>query len=184
MYGGTSDTAVRLAELDSACQALGVRRHEVAWCDDHRAANPGAHLPELIQLLEAGVGVSLAATRPRVLFLPSGQAHHQDHRAVHEAGIAAARPGDPRSRWIPPTVVGYDGPEDRCWRAMGERPLLVDVSDCWSEKEKALSAYASQLRDAPHPRSIEVIRALDVAAGAAIGTELAERFLPYRMVFS
>jgi LmbE family N-acetylglucosaminyl deacetylase len=184
MYGGGSDAEIRRAELNNACAALGVQQHHVAWIDDDRAADPAAHLPELIRLIESGPGPSLQTRRPQTLFIPAGDAHHQDHRAVHKAGIAASRPGDPAHRWIPETVLGYDGPEDRCWRAVGtDRPILVDTTDYWPVKEKALLCHASQLRQPPHPRSITKIRALDEAAGGSAAAATAERFVAYRMGF-
>lgn len=175
---------VRAAELDAACEVLGVASHRIAWTDVPQAADPGAHLTELITLIERGPAVSLAACRPRLMLIPNGAAHHQHHRAVHKAALAAARPGGAGSRWVPPAVLGYDGPEDQCWLAAdASRPLAVDITGFSSVKEKALRCYASQLRDAPHPRSPEKIAALNEAAGAVIGTRAAERFAVYRMAW-
>ncbi len=181
MYQGASDAAVRLAEFAAACDALGVARRQVAWIDDDRAAAPGLYLTELVTLIEAGPGPSLATSRPAALFVPAG-GHHQDHQAVHRAGLAAARPGGCPGRPVPRLVAGYDGPEDRAWLSSGQpRPMAVDTSAAWPVKRKALECYPSQLRPAPHPRSIEKIRAQDEAAGAVIGTETAETFAVYRM---
>ncbi|MEV7930421.1 PIG-L family deacetylase [Kitasatospora sp. NPDC088779] len=182
MHGGHSDAAVRTREFTDACDALGVRARTIAWTDKPHAANPGAHLPDLVRLIEAGPTASLAATRPAVLFLPAAGAHHQDHQAVHTAALAAARPAPACRRHIPWSVVGYDGPEDRAYLAAhAHRPLIVDTSSQWPAKRKALECYATQLRPAPHPRSLDKIRAQDEAAGAAIGADLAERFALYRM---
>ena len=184
MYGGSSDAGTRRAEFDAACSVLGVHQHHVAWVDTDRAAHPGTYLPELVALIESGPGPCLHTSRPHLLFIPTADAHHQDHQAVHTAALAAARPGAADTRWIPPLVLGYDGPEDRSWRAADEpRTVVVDTSTAWPTKEKALLCYTSQLREAPHPRSTAKIRAFDEAAGATIGTETAERFLPYRMAF-
>ncbi|MFD0396489.1 PIG-L deacetylase family protein [Kitasatospora sp. NPDC127121] len=182
MHGGHSDATTRTREFTDACDVLGVKARTIAWVDDPRAANPAAHLPDLVQLIEAGPVASLATSRPHVLFLPAADAHHQDHQAVHAAGLAAARPALARHRHVPWTVLGYDGPEDRAYLApKTTRPLIVDTSSHWPAKRKALECYATQLRLAPHPRSLEKIHAQDEAAGAAIGTGLAERFAIYRM---
>ncbi|MBG0825709.1 PIG-L family deacetylase [Planomonospora sp. ID91781] len=181
MYGGTSDARVRAAEFTDACDALGVRGRAIAWTDTDHARNPGAFLPDLITLIESGAGPSLRTSAPDALLLPAHGAHHQDHQAVHRAALAAARPGDRRLRPVPRIVLGYDGPEDRAWQAADHRPLLVDTTAAWAVKEKALRCHASQVRDAPHPRSVAKIRALDEAAGAACGVGTAERFAIYRM---
>lgn len=183
MYGGTSDAAVRAAEFADACDALGVAGRRIAWTDTSQAASPWVHVTELVMLIEAGPGPSLAVTRPAALFIPAG-GHHQDHRAVHEAGLAAARPGGCPARPATRIVAGYDGPEDRAWTGHGrQRPVVIDTTAAWPAKRKALECYTSQLRPAPHPRSIEKIRVQDQAAGAVIGAGAAEAFVPYRMTW-
>jgi LmbE family N-acetylglucosaminyl deacetylase len=181
MHGGVSDAAVRSAEFADACDALGVTGRRIAWTDTSQAGAPWRHVTELVTLIEAGPGPSLAATCPAALFIPA-RGHHQDHRAVHEAGLAAARPGGCVSRPAPRIVVGYDGPEDLAWTGCSRlRPVVIDTTAAWPTKRKALECYASQLRRAPHPRSIEKILAQDQAAGAAAGAGTAEAFVPYRM---
>ncbi|MFF2226985.1 PIG-L deacetylase family protein [Streptomyces globisporus] len=175
-----SDPGVRAAEFEAACNVLGVASHRTAWTDTAAAASPGAHLRELVTLIESGPEVSLRALRPSALLLPAAGSFHQDHQAVHTAGIAAARP----SPHAPRIVLGYVGPEDAAWgqRTDARRPLAVDTSGLWETKAKALTCYGSQLREAPHPRSLATIRALDTAAGSFVGTEMAELLTVYRLV--
>ena len=181
MYLGVSDAAARAAEFADACDALGVSRRQIAWTDDDRAAAPWRYLTDLVTLIEAGPGPSLATTRPAALFLPAG-GHHQDHDVLCRAALAAARPGGCPGRPVPRLVAGYDGPEDRAWLGLGQpRPLAVDTSAAWPAKRKALECYASQVRPPPHPRSIEKIHAQDQAAGAVAGSETAETFAVYRV---
>ncbi|TDD31235.1 GlcNAc-PI de-N-acetylase [Actinomadura sp. KC06] len=184
MHGGVSDTEVRSREFDRACTVLQVARRRLAWIDTDRAHGLPSWPAEIVRLIESGEEVSLAASRPAALFLPAG-GHHHDHRAVHAAALAAVRPGHRPDRPLPKLVAGYDGPEDRCWStADAARPLVVDISDYTPTKTKALRCYASQLRDDPHPRSLAKVTALDLAAGAVIGVQAAERFALYRMVAS
>ncbi|MFI7087636.1 PIG-L deacetylase family protein [Streptomyces anulatus] len=175
-----SDPGVRTAEFDEACNVLGVTSHHTAWTDTAAVAGPGTHLRELVHLIEAGPHVSLRALRPSALLLPAAGSFHQDHQAVHTAGIAAARP----SPHAPRIVLGYVGPEDAAWgqHIDARRPLAVDTSGVWETKAKALTCYGSQLREAPHPRSLATIRALDTAAGSFVGTRMAELLTVHRMV--
>jgi N-acetylglucosamine malate deacetylase 1 len=183
MFGGNSDAATRTSEFNDACDVLGVAERRIAWVDDDRARNPGGYLPDLVAMIESGPSPSLHTRRHAALFLPDG-GHHQDHQAVHRAALAAARPGCREDRAIPRIVLGYAGPEDRAWLISGnQHPVLVDTTAFWPTKAKALGCYASQLRADPHPRSLTKIHAVDQAAGAAIGADVAERFVVYRMEF-
>lgn len=180
MWGGHSDTDIRAKEFDTACDALGVEGRVIAWTDDDHAHTPGNHPADLVAVIEYRTEVSLVHTRPDLLLIPAATALHQDHRAVHHAGLAAARLGG-TCKPAPPIVLGYRGPEDH-WAPGGEPWTVgVDTTANWPAKHQALLAHASQLREPPHPRSIHAVHALDTAAGAAIGTSLAERFVPYRM---
>lgn len=178
--GTPSDTGIRAKEFEAACDALGVANRLIAWTDDDRARTPGLHLRDLVTLIDSGSDISLAATRPAALLIPSAASFHQDHQAVHQAGIAAARPAG-ITGFAPRIVLGFTGPEDG-WSTMPDhRPVFVDITASWPAKEQALQAHQSQLRDDTHPRSISQIRTTDIAAGATVGFGMAERFTPYRI---
>ncbi|MEV7775933.1 PIG-L deacetylase family protein [Kitasatospora sp. NPDC086791] len=171
----------RRDELAQACEALGVHSHHIAWTGTAAARGPGAHQAALVHLIEAGEHLSIASLRPHALLIPADGSFHQDHRAVHDAGRAAARPcGGARS--CPPIVLGYAGPEDAAWgRGSQARTVAVDTSSTWPTKAKALGCYQSQMHPAPHPRSIEAIAARDTAEGSTFGFAKAETFTAYRM---
>ncbi|MQS38310.1 PIG-L deacetylase family protein [Streptomyces katsurahamanus] len=175
-----SDPVVRARELVQACTVLGVASHHIAFTGSPAATDPGARMAELVHLIESGPGLSLRTLRPAGLLIPADGSFHQDHRAVHDAAVAAARP----SEYAPALVLGYRGPEDTLWtsQAGARGTVAVDTSGVSETKAKALSAYTTQMRSAPHPRSPETIAALDRAAGASAGTIMAELLVPYRLV--
>jgi N-acetylglucosamine malate deacetylase 1 len=180
MWGGHSDAELRVKEFHVACDALGVSGRTLAWTDDERAHAPNAHQRDLVTLIESGAELSLAALRPELFLIPAATAFHQDHQAVHAACFAAARAGG-SAKPTPRLVLGYAGPEDAWTTAREAWTVYIDTTASWSAKQAALTAYASQLREDTHPRSIAAIRAIDAATGTAIGVGLAERFVPYRM---
>lgn len=100
-----------------------------------------------------------------------------DHRLVAEAVLAATRPvpGHPVR-----TVLAFEVPSSTEWGFGAIRPfipnLFVDISGVVDRKLDALGAYASELRTAPHPRSVEVVQALATVRGSAIGVAAAEAF--------
>lgn len=178
--GTPSDTGIRAKEFETACDALGAAGRLIGWADDDRARSPGLYMRDLVTLIDSGSDISLAAVRPAALLIPSASSFHQDHQAVHQAGIAAARPGG-LTRHAPRIVLGFTGPEDGWSSVPDNRPVFVDTTASWPAKEKALQAYGSQLREDTHPRSISQIRLIDAAAGATVGFAMAERFTPYRI---
>jgi N-acetylglucosamine malate deacetylase 1 len=180
MWGGHSDAGLRAKEFDAACDALGVTGRAIGWADDERARAPGRHPGELVTLIESGTEVSLAQIRPSLLLMPSATGFHQDHRAVHAACLAAARPGG-TAKATPRIVLGYAGPEDSWTNALERWSVLVDTTASWPAKQQALQAHASQPREDSHSRSLTAIHAIDTAAGTTIGTGFAERFVPYRV---
>ncbi|PWK80686.1 LmbE family N-acetylglucosaminyl deacetylase [Lentzea atacamensis] len=176
-----TNSGFREVELKAAAEVLGVAQCGLVWIDDERAQDPGLHLSELVHTIDVSHELSIQALRPHALLMPADRAFHQDHQAVHTACFAAARPGG-EHRHTPNIVVGFAGPEDRSWnRDVFGWPVVVDTTEHWSVKEKALACYASQMLDDPHPRSISRVHAIDAAAGTSIGAGTAEMFVPYRM---
>ncbi len=100
-----------------------------------------------------------------------------DHRLVHEAVLAATRP-QPNScvrmlayfpilsstEWRPPTANQF------------APTLFVDVTGFEILKAQALEAYAPEMRESPHPRSVEVAQAQMTVWGSIVGVGAAEAF--------
>ncbi|WP_017624721.1 PIG-L deacetylase family protein [Nocardiopsis chromatogenes] len=166
------DVDVRTKEFDAACRTLGV-------AEALMASQVPSRPYDLVGFLEAGTPLGLDALRPDLLLIPAAEGHHHDHRITHHAALAAARP---RPRGFPRAVLGFRGPDDY-WPEAGEPARVsVDISAHQATKMSALTCYASQLREPPHPRSLLKISDLDSAMGARAGTAAAEQFIAYRMV--
>lgn len=180
MWGGHSDPALRIKEFHAACDLLGVSGRHIAWVDDERGTHLEGHSRDLVELIESGSATSLEALNPQALLIPVADGFHHEHRAVHHAGLAAARLGG-ADKPTPRIVLGFCGP-DECWTVDGTGRVHVDITHTWRLKEAALAAYGSQLRPAPHPRNIDAINIRDAATGLRAGVALAEAFVPYRMV--
>ena len=183
MPGRSSRVQARLAEFSGACDVLGVHDRKIEWIDSDHARNPAAHLPDLVALIQHGPGLSLAASQPAAVFVPIA-GHHPGRRAVCRAALTAVCPGRGQNQALPRLVLGYDSPDDRMRRsAEGARPVLVDITGTAAVKGQALGCYITPVHEDPHPRSLQKIQALAQAAGAALGTQAAERFAVYRIAF-
>jgi len=60
--------------------------------------------------------------------------------------------------------------------------VFIDITSTLEKKKQALRAYADELRDFPHPRSIVAVESLARWRGATAGVEAAEAFLLGRRI--
>lgn len=121
----------------------------------------------------------IAAFRPGTVFTHHAGDVNIDHRVIHDAVIAACRPqpGFPvrellffevasSTEWRPPASAEAFHPN---W--------FVDITHTLKTKMEALEAYRHEMRDFPHPRSLQAMEALARWRGASVGMEAAEAFV-------
>lgn len=106
------------------------------------------------------------------VFIPY-PSHHQDHKITYQACIAALRPGGIDRQPHAVLAYEYSYPE---WDEFDSKGYLyVSIDAYWDEKKAAMEAYKTQLKDHPHPVSVEAYYKLAGLRGLAIGG-FAERF--------
>lgn len=120
--------------------------------------------------------------RPEMVLLPFPD-RHIDHRTIFDASVVACRPVDGDA---PRMVLAYETLSETHWNVPGVEPafvpeLFVDIGAFMDSKERALSAYASQINEAPS-RSIDACRALARFRGSQNGCDYAEAFKVVRIV--
>lgn len=126
----------------------------------------------------------VARVRPAVVLIPHYGDMHLDHRWVAEAAMVAVRPLEaPFVR----KVMAYETLSETEWNAPSVGNAFVpnvwiDISEELEEKITAMQCYRSQLRDFPHPRSLEAIRALAQYRGSTVGAHAAEAFMLIRSI--
>lgn len=110
---------------------------------------------------------------PDIVYTHHGGDINADHRALHEAVMVACRPyAAPSVR----SIRTFHTPSSTEWGHGFTPTLYVDISDHIDAKLHAMAAYESEVRDAPHPRSLEYLRAQAMTWGAASGFRYAEAF--------
>jgi bacillithiol biosynthesis deacetylase BshB1 len=143
---GTPET--RAAEADEAARILGVAHRESLGLPDARLSVVPEHKDPLVE--------AIRRLRPRVVLLQHWEQRHPDHanasRIVYEASFLAGlrnyRPDlGPAFR---PTKLVY---ALRVTEASEGRPtFVVDVTDFWETKLRAIAAFASQFTPAAGER--------------------------------
>jgi LmbE family N-acetylglucosaminyl deacetylase len=177
-YGIDGDTtfADRVAEIEDVLALFGDGcTYEVAYGDEDRIEKLDA-LPkrELVDRFER----ALNEHEPELLLLPALPDYDQDHQAVHDAGLAAARPiAKQFGKWLVPHVLSYEMAKIQ-WAGspLPRFAAFCDVTEVMEVKLDSVRRYKTMLRPSPHIRSLESVKALATIRGAEIGVEYAEAF--------
>jgi N-acetylglucosamine malate deacetylase 1 len=171
-------------EEEDLCREEAARAHaRLGVHCSHWLDLPAAELDTLPHReVNARVGEALARIAPDELYLPFVGDIHRDHQLVFEAALVAVRP---HGRRPPAAVYAYETLSETNWNAPHLTPgflptHFVDISPHLEAKLDALRCFGSQLRSAPHERSLEAVRALATLRGATVWTRAAEAFVTVR----
>jgi LmbE family N-acetylglucosaminyl deacetylase len=101
-----------------------------------------------------------------------------DHRIVYDCTLVATRPLPGSSvRRILSYEIGYTNHFGIPSGASKFAPnVFVDIAPYLEQKLTAMQYYETELRESPHPRSIEGISLLAKERGLGVGLEAAECF--------
>lgn len=112
--------------------------------------------------------------KPEIVYTSSACAINQDHRLVFDATLVATRPlpASPVRR-----LLCYEiGPTLRFGNSAFVPNVYVDISDFLDKKLAAMACYKTELREMPHPRSLEGIKLIARERGLSVGLKMAECF--------
>ncbi len=170
--------AARNAAAEQACRILGCASVETLALPDNRMDKLA--LLDVVKEIEERI----ARHSPTTLLTHHGGDVNVDHQVAHQAVIVACRPVPGHSV---KELLFFEVPSSTEWCPPGSRDgfvpnYFVDVSATLDRKMAALDAYASELRDFPHPRSRRAIEALAHWRGATVGVAAAEAFILGRMI--
>ncbi|WP_291447501.1 PIG-L deacetylase family protein [Desulfovibrio sp.] len=163
----------------AAAAALGLNDVRFAGLPDNRFDTlPLLDIVKIVEAVKSEVQPDLVLT------------HHAgdlniDHAITHRATMTAFRPlpGEKElavlsfevsssTEYTPPALATTFHPT-----------IYVDIARYLPAKQRALAAYASEMRPWPHPRSHEAVEYLARLRGSQCGTEAAEAFVLCRGVF-
>lgn len=133
--------------------------------------------------LNAAIEKVIKEVAPDIMYIPHKGDLNRDHRLVFEAALVANRP------FHNPNPVGkimsYEVLSETDWGQALDvfvPGVYVDISDVFDKKKEAMRVYSSELKEYPHPRSIEIIEALAKKRGSECGFKMAEGFTVVREI--
>lgn len=181
----TRDTSFHqgaLSELakcaEEANSILGSTSVKLCSMPDNRM--DGVELLDVVKLVEA----EIARHQPCLVMTHHVGDVNVDHRVLHDAVIAACRPQPQHSV---KNLLFFEVPSSTEWRPAASGMCFTpnyfyDVTDFLAQKMDALRAYESEMRDFPHPRSIDAVEHLARWRGATVGCAAAEAFMLGRCI--
>ena len=170
--------AVLAASCRAAAEILGI--HEVRFLGFPDQRMDTIPLIEVTQKIEAIV----RELRPETVYTHHWGDLNRDHRVVSEAAQVACRPVGTD---YPRRVYCFETPSSSEWSAPDPASQFaptrfVDVTATIERKLRAMACYTTEVRPAPHPRSLEALRARAALWGHTVGVGYAEAFVVLRQV--
>lgn len=123
--------------------------------------------------------------QPNIVFTQFYGDVNMDHQCVNRSTLVACRPVEGQ---CVKELYSYFVPSSSDWNvpsgAVAFLPnTFVDIDGkCAEKKYAAMACYATELRNYPHPRSIEALRVMDQANGVHVGVKAAECFMAHRVM--
>lgn len=159
----------------AADKALGIKRTFLFDFPDNRFDTvPFLDIVKTIEKIKTKL-------KPDLIFTHYAKDLNVDHRITCEAVVTATRPTADESvreiysfevmsstEWAYPTTFSPD--------------VFYDITATLHQKLEAMREYAAELRDPPHPRSLEGIKAFASAWGFKTGTSYTEAFKAIRIL--
>lgn len=170
----------RPEEIKESCEILGIKK-------TYFLDFPTVKLDTVPQKeLNGSITQVVNETKPGVVYVPHRGDVNKDHTLVFDAAMVATRP-KPGS--IITKVLSYETLSETEWGAPFRDNafipnVYVDISETLEIKLKAISAYKSELKEYPHPRSLESILTLAKTRGSSIGVRAAEAFMLVREIWN
>ena len=105
-----------------------------------------------------------------------------DHQITHKAVLTATRPMEDE---CVKTIYSMEVPSSTEWNSFSRETAFIpniffDVTETIDAKVNAMACYKSELREYPHPRSLQFIKELAKTNGIKVGLEYSENFMLIR----
>ena len=171
-----SQSNERLEEARKANRILG---SEILDCYDFPDnALDSISLLSIVKVIEKHISF----IQPDYIITHSQNELNIDHQLVGRAVITANRPNHQMKKI---SLLLADVPSSSEWSVSSFRQKSNFYIDITSEKElkyKAINCYSSELREAPNPRSIDLLKSRDCLIGSEAGLHCAEGFYLHRLI--
>lgn len=133
-------------------------------------------LLDVVKVVEAYID----QLKPQTIYTHWGEDLNVDHRVCNMAVLTATRPIDHSS---PREIYAFETLSSTEWNfSAAFRPnVFINIEETIDQKLQALACYTSELREAPHPRSLDIVEIAARKWGSLVGMRYAEAFQLLRL---
>ena len=122
--------------------------------------------------------------RPDIVFTHHYGDLNFDHRLTFQATLTAARPMEKETI---KSIYSFEIASSTEWGAYSNENVFapnyfVEINNYFDKKLEAMKAYKSELREFPHPRSLENIKLIASKWGVVVGRDKVEAFKLIRAI--
>ncbi len=121
--------------------------------------------------------------KPKIVYTHHYGDLNIDHKITHSAVMTALRPLPDNSV---KEIYTFEVLSSTEWSSQFKETfspnMFVDINEFFDIKIKALQAYSYEMREFPHARSYENIKALSTYRGSSVGLNKAEAFMVIRLI--
>lgn len=157
---------------DSSAQVLGVSEW---WCAQIPDQGMWKYQGQVVSMVEAAV----KRCSPDVVFTHSRKDLNNDHQLCHDATLIATRSHKSKADVVTYSVAGSSFGQE-----IATPRLYVPVTEGQIIKKiAALECFELESMEAPHPRSVEAVRAQAVVTGSQVMAAYAESFEIVRSIW-
>lgn len=175
--GANEDLRIRNSAARDANKILGVDQVIFGKFPDNRMDS--VDLLDVVKYVEYLIN----EFRPDLVLTHHSNDLNIDHRVVSQAVCTACRP---QKNCSVKSILFFEVPSSTEWQINSINAfsphLFEDITDYLAKKNRALEVYSMEMRDWPHPRSIEGVTHLAKWRGATVGVDSAESFIVGRIV--
>jgi len=173
-----SATKVRIDSANKSCKVL--KTEEPIFLDFPDNKMDSIPLLDIVQKLEECV----IKINPNMIYTHHGFDLNIDHRITHQAVLTACRP---QPGFSVKEIYSFEVLSSTDWATSSTKNAFipskfVDISKTFNQKMNSLNCYSYEMRQAPHSRSIDSVKALSILRGSTVGVTYAEAFQVERII--
>lgn len=121
---------------------------------------------------------------PNIVFTHHNGDKNLDHRIIYDATLSATRP---YAKHTVEELYAYETPSSTEWNFSNTSSsfipnIFIDVSNSINYKLAAMKEYVSEIRDYPHPRSLESLKIIAQRWGTVVNQNFSEAFMLIRKI--